>query len=97
MSEATRTGFDPPMVEGRYIDTIGRGCKTCGWYVPNEADPDDSKWMAHDHDPLTDIKERVFSGMKLLPVEDVVWLLSLVDPVGWTREPFAGDTTGGDE
>jgi hypothetical protein len=92
MTEVVRAEYDPPRIEGRYINTIGRGCRICGWYIRNEADPDNSQWMAHDHDPLTDIKERVFSGVKRLPVEDVVWLLSIIDPVGWSRELVAGGT-----
>lgn len=74
--------------EGRYIDTYGRGCKTCGWFIRNEDDPDDQQWVNHGHDPLFDINERAMqtSPGGYVPVEDVIYLLDKFDPLMGPRK-----------
>lgn len=82
--------------EGRYIGMYGRGCKTCGWFIPNDEDPDDRQWLGHGHDPLYDIEERVHHTAPggYVPVEDVIYLLDRFDPLD--REG-AGDRTDSSE
>jgi len=77
---------DPQRFEGRYADQYGMGCRTCGWRVPNGPGVEEL-WSAHDHDPFIDIEERVLAGQRVFTADDVVFLLALIKPEHWARQP----------
>ena len=86
-----RADDDPKRLDRRYINETGRGCRTCGWWIWNDAPDADKQWTEHDHDPLDDIEEKVLAGVKQFTADDVVFLLALIRPSQWSREAAAAD------
>jgi len=63
MNEITRPRREPgAWLDSTWEDVTKAGCKVCGWYEVGLYAEVRQQWLDHEHDPILDIEERLWSN-----------------------------------